>query len=53
MAQLVREQVPEAWEGVNAILAEHEDAYLDIAGGRYDWVGRMVRAAVAQAASEA
>jgi ferrous iron transport protein B len=29
-----------------AILAEHEDAVLDIAGGRYDWIGRMVRAAV-------
>jgi ferrous iron transport protein B len=48
VAQLVREQVPEAWEGINARLAEHEDAYLDIAGGRYDWVGRMVRAAVVQ-----
>ena len=48
VARLVREAVPEAWERVNAILAEHEDAYLDIAGGRYDWVGRMVRAAVAK-----
>jgi len=48
VAQLVREQVPEAWEAINARLAEHEDAYLDIAGGRYDWVARMVRAAVVQ-----
>jgi ferrous iron transport protein B len=48
VAQLVREQVPEAWDAINARLAEHEDAYLDIAGGRYDWVARMVRTAVAQ-----
>jgi len=48
VAQLVREQVPEAWEAINARLAEHEDAYLDIAGGRYDWVARMIRAAVVQ-----
>ncbi len=33
-------------ERVLAILAEHEDAVLDIAGGRYEWIGRMVRAAV-------
>lgn len=46
VAALVREQVPEAWEAINSHLAEHEDAYLDIAGGRYDWVLRMVRAAV-------
>ena len=46
VARLVREQVPEAWPEINTRLAQHEDAYLDIAGGRYDWVGRMVRAAV-------
>lgn len=37
---------PEAWSRVEALLAEHEDAVLDIAGGRYEWIGRMVRAAV-------
>ncbi len=31
-----------------ACCSQHEDAYLDIAGGRYEWVGRMVRAAVTQ-----
>jgi ferrous iron transport protein B len=46
VARLVQEQAPEVWAPVNAILAQHEDAYLDIAGGRYDWVARMVRAAV-------
>ncbi|MBN1135220.1 MAG: ferrous iron transport protein B, partial [Anaerolineae bacterium] len=37
---------PERWEEVHAILMEHEDAVLAVASGRYDWVGRMVRAAV-------
>jgi ferrous iron transport protein B len=39
---------PERWAHVHALLAEHEDAFLDIAGGRYEWIGRMVRAAVAK-----
>ena len=34
------------WPSVAALLAQHEDAVLDIAGGRYEWIGRMVRAAV-------
>jgi ferrous iron transport protein B len=28
------------------LLLEHEDAVLDVAGARYEWIGRMVRAAV-------
>jgi len=44
---LVHSTLPaEAWERVHTLLMEHEDAYLDIAGGRYEWIGRMVRAAV-------
>jgi ferrous iron transport protein B len=31
---------------VAALIAQHEDAVLDIASGRYEWIGRMVRAAV-------
>jgi ferrous iron transport protein B len=38
----------EAWARVHEILMQHEDAYLDIAGGRYEWISRMVRAAVTQ-----
>ncbi len=34
------------WAPVHDILKAHEDAILAIAGGRYDWIGRMVRAAV-------
>ncbi len=33
---------------VNAILREHDDAFLAVASGRYEWIGRMVRAAVTQ-----
>jgi ferrous iron transport protein B len=48
VAQLVKNAAPESWEPIHSLLAGHEDAYLDIAGGRYDWVARMVRAAVAR-----
>ncbi len=37
---------PDCWEQVHAILMAHEDAVLAVASGRYDWVGRMIRAAV-------
>jgi ferrous iron transport protein B len=46
MAALVKEYAPDVWPSIHEILAAHEDAYLDIAGARYDWVARMVRAAV-------
>ncbi|MEJ2596751.1 MAG: ferrous iron transport protein B [Anaerolineales bacterium] len=36
----------EAWESIHAILIRHEDALLAVAGGRYEWIGRMMRAAV-------
>jgi ferrous iron transport protein B len=36
----------ERWQHVHHLLMQHEDAYLDIASGRYEWIGRMVRAAV-------
>ena len=34
------------WDQVHEILMAHEDAVLSVASGRYDWVGRMIRAAV-------
>lgn len=39
---------PDRWEEVRALLYEHEDAILDIAGARYEWIARMVRAAVVE-----
>ncbi len=47
MITLVRERLsPEAWKSVDALLYQHEDAVLDIAGARYAWIDRMIRAAV-------
>jgi ferrous iron transport protein B len=37
---------PEAWEAVHDVLKAHDDALVAVAGGRYEWIGRMVRAAV-------
>lgn len=43
----VREHLPaQVWQQVHRILMAHEDAVLSVAGGRYEWVGRMIRAAV-------
>ncbi len=46
IAEMLHQAAPETWARVHALLKRHEDAYLDIAGGRYEWIGRMVRAAV-------
>jgi ferrous iron transport protein B len=49
VTDLMRDALPaQQWEQVHALLLQHEDAYLDIAGGRYEWIGRMMRAAVTQ-----
>ena len=36
----------ERWAAVHTILAQHDDAMLAIASGRYEWIGRLIRAAV-------
>ncbi len=47
ITQMMRERLGEAdWARVHEILKAHEDAILAIAGGRYEWIERMVRAAV-------
>jgi ferrous iron transport protein B len=49
MTHLVRERLSdEDWQQVHAILLAHEDAVVAIASGRYDWIGRMTRAALAR-----
>jgi len=49
ITEMMRERLPrERWERVHDILMQHEDAVLDVAGGRYEWIGRMVRAALAR-----
>lgn len=48
LTAFVRQRAPEAWEQIHPLLLQHEDAFLDVASARYTWVGRMIRAAVAQ-----
>jgi ferrous iron transport protein B len=49
LTRLMRSAMPsEAWEPVHALLYQHEDAILDIAGARYEWVARVIRAAVVE-----
>jgi ferrous iron transport protein B len=37
---------PETWARLESLLHEHEDAVVDLASARYEWIERMVRAAV-------
>lgn len=37
---------PEKWQAIYNLLRQHDDALLAIASGRYEWIGRMIRAAV-------
>ncbi len=47
MTRLVRERLSDdGWHQAHAILLAHEDAIVAIASGRYDWIGRMTRAAL-------
>lgn len=49
LAAVMEKNVPATnWQKVASLLYEHEDAVLDIAGERYEWIARMVRAAVVQ-----
>jgi ferrous iron transport protein B len=47
ITQMMRESLPpDQWDAVHDILRAHEDALMAIASGRYEWIGRMIRAAV-------
>ena len=47
VTEMMRAQLDgERWEQVHTLLRRHEDAILDVAGARYDWIERMIRAAV-------
>jgi len=48
VTEMMQAHLGEQWQPVHAILMQHEDAILAIAGGRYEWIGRMMRAAVTQ-----
>jgi ferrous iron transport protein B len=47
ITEMLQPRLPEnAWAQINGILAQHEDACVAIASARYEWIARMVRAAV-------
>ena len=47
ISETMQERLPtEIWDSVSQMLLEHEDAVIAVAGGRYEWITRMVRAAV-------
>jgi len=47
IAERARQWLPAAaWNEIDALLRAHEDAVLDVASGRYEWIGRMLRAGV-------
>ncbi|MBN1641794.1 MAG: ferrous iron transport protein B [Anaerolineae bacterium] len=47
ITSMVKEQLSaQRWGRVHRLLRRHEDAILDVAGARYEWIGRMIRAAV-------
>ncbi len=48
VTQKVQAEARDSWPEVEALLKEHEDAFVDIARGRYEWIGRMVRAALSR-----
>lgn len=49
VTRMMESELPaEKLSAVNAILREHDDAFLAVASGRYEWIGRMTRAAVTQ-----
>ncbi|HEX2998280.1 MAG TPA: ferrous iron transport protein B, partial [Anaerolineales bacterium] len=49
MTRLMQSSLPpEKWDAVYALLRQHDDALLAIASGRYEWIARMIRAAVVQ-----
>ncbi len=45
--KMMEQCLPEdVWERVHLLLREHEDAVVAVASGRYEWIGRMMRAAL-------
>jgi len=47
VTRMMQECLPdERWEEVHNVLRAHDDALVAVASGRYEWIGRMIRAAV-------
>jgi ferrous iron transport protein B len=49
ITEMMLAEMPQSeWQKTHTLLYQHEDAILDIAGARYEWIARMIRAAVVQ-----
>ena len=47
VARMMQAALPSTtWEAVQVVLRAHDDAFMAVASGRYEWIGRMIRAAV-------
>ena len=47
VTHMMQECLPDSsWEQVHDVLRAHDDALVALASGRYEWIGRMIRAAV-------
>ena len=46
MTTIMQERMAENWDSVHDVLVKHDDAFLAVASGRYEWIARMIRAAV-------
>ena len=47
VAEIMQSAMPgERWASVQVILRSHDDAFMAVASGRYEWIGRMIRAAM-------
>jgi len=47
ITRLMQEHLPEErWQQVYDVLRQHDDALVAVASGRYEWIARMIRAAV-------
>jgi len=47
ITQMMREHLPpDQWDAIYDILRAHDDALVAVACGRYEWIERMIRAAV-------
>jgi ferrous iron transport protein B len=47
ITEMMQKCLPEErWREVHDVLRAHDDALMAVASGRYEWIGRMIRAAV-------
>ena len=47
ITRLIQSELPpDLWDTLQTILFRHEDAIIAVAGGRYEWIRRMTRAAL-------